>query len=133
MPRALRPTLTHGTYHLTARGVNGGIIFGDDEDRTGYFAMLRQHVVDSAVRVLAYVFMGNHVHLVLATIEANLSQMIRQLHGSYAARFNRKYHRTGHLFGGRFYSKPVTRDAYLLAVTLCPSQSCTGGAGGTTG
>lgn len=117
MPRSLRPALVHGTYHIAAHGVGEDIVFRDDADRAMYLSLLQQHAASGGVRILAYVLMSNHIHLVLSTTETNLSSFIRRVHGIYGARFNHKYARSGHLFGGRFYSDPVETDEHLLAST----------------
>lgn len=117
MPRPLRPGLLDGTYHITAHGVNQESVFRDDEDRKRYLRLIEEHTTAGYVRVLAYVLMGNHVHLVLATVDTNLSSLVQRVHGIYAARMNRKYGRAGHLFGGRFHCKAVEDDSYLLSVT----------------
>lgn len=117
MPRPLRPALTHGTYHITAHGVGDEIIFRDDADRAMYLSLLQEHAASGVVRILAYVLMSNHVHLVLSTSDTNLSSLVQRVHGIYGARFNRKYGRKGHLFGSRFYSDHVETDEHLLAST----------------
>ena len=60
--------------------------------------------------------MGNHFHLLIETPNANLSIGMRQLNGVYAARFNRRHNRAGHLFEGRFKAYLVDKDAYALGV-----------------
>ena len=62
----------------------------------------------------AYCLMGNHYHLMIETTEANLSAGMRQLNGIYTQRFNRRHHRVGHVFQGRFKAIVVDRDSYLL-------------------
>ena len=65
----------------------------------------------------AYCLMGNHYHLLLETPDGNLSLAIRQLNGVYAQSFNRRHGRVGHLFQGRFESRLVEKETYLLAVS----------------
>ena len=55
-------------------------------------------------QVLAYSVLSNHFHLCLATPEGNLSDGMRWLQGTYAARFNRMRGEVGRLFQGRFKS-----------------------------
>jgi hypothetical protein len=65
----------------------------------------------------AYCLMGNHYHLLLETPDANLSLAVRQLNGAYAQAFNRRHSRVGHLFQGRFNSRLVAKETYLLVVS----------------
>ena len=57
--------------------------------------------------------MGNHYHLLIETLEPNLSKSMQWLNVSYAAYFNRKRSRVGHLFQGRFKSILIDADEYL--------------------
>ena len=57
--------------------------------------------------------MSNHYHLLVETPHPNLSQAIKWINVSYAAYFNRKRRRTGHLFQGRFKSILIDADEYL--------------------
>jgi DNA-binding CsgD family transcriptional regulator len=61
--------------------------------------------------------MDNHYHLLIETVEANLSRGMRQLNGAYTQDFNRRHSRVGHLFQGRFKSILVEKDDYLLEVS----------------
>ena len=60
--------------------------------------------------------MTNHVHVMLATKEKELSDVVKPLAISYARYFNTKYSRYGYLFQDRFKSEPV--DDFNYAVTL---------------
>jgi hypothetical protein len=51
---------------------------------------------------LAYCQMGNYYHFVLHTRQANLSLLMRQINGVYTQTYNRRHHKVGHLFQGRF-------------------------------
>lgn len=117
MARPPRPAFDEATYHITARGNNGSDIFTDDYDRYAYLALLARTVRSQVVRLFAYALMTTHVHLVLQTTAPNISQAIHSLHSPYANAFNRRHVRRGHLFEGRFRSKLVEDDAYLLEAT----------------
>jgi hypothetical protein len=58
--------------------------------------------------------MSNHYHIVVETVEGNLSQGMRQLNGVYTQRFNRRNNRVGHVYQGRYRAIIVEKDAYLL-------------------
>lgn len=49
----------------------------------------------------------------METPEANLSRAMQWINVSYAAYFNRKRERKGHLFQGRFKSILVDADGFL--------------------
>ncbi|MCP3866596.1 MAG: addiction module toxin RelE, partial [Gammaproteobacteria bacterium] len=53
-------------------------------------------------------------HLLVETLDGNLSKGMRQLNGVYSQYINRTHRRVGHLFQGRFKGILVEKDAYLL-------------------
>jgi hypothetical protein len=60
--------------------------------------------------------MGNHVHVLLQTPNANLAVGMQWLHGRYARSFNDRHGRVGHLFQGRYGAVRIKSDAQLWAV-----------------
>ena len=106
-----------GIYHVTARGNDGVGIFGDDVDRVAYLELLAEAKRILTFGIFAYVLMSNHVHIVLQTPQPNIAEIMHRVHRTYAFRFNRRYKRTGHLFGGRYRSRLVFEDTDLLGVT----------------
>ena len=61
-------------YQVMTRGNERRYIFRDDRDRKRFLETLGETPERFGVRVLAYCLMPNHVHLVLDTPRANLSQ-----------------------------------------------------------
>ena len=114
MVRPLRIEFPGAVYHVTARGNARMKIFEDDADRGEFLSVLEQVVTRFNWLLHAYCLMGNHYHLMIETPEANLSAGMRQLNGIYTQRFNRRHHRVGHVFQGRFKAIVVDRDSYLL-------------------
>lgn len=102
--------------HVIQRGNNRNNCFADQQD----FACFAQWLTESAarfdVRVHAWVFMSNHVHL-LATPgnECGISNMMQAVGRRYVRYFNRRHVRTGTLWEGRFRSSLVQTANYLLA------------------
>jgi len=88
----------------------------DDEDRRAFLDILAEVVERYRFLCYAYCLMGNHYHLLIETLEANLSRGMRQLNGVYTQRFNRRHKRSGHLFQGRYKAILVEKDTYLLEV-----------------
>jgi hypothetical protein len=60
--------------------------------------------------------MDNHFHLLIETLEGNLSLGMRQLTGVYAQTFNKRHGRIGHLFQGRYKAILIQKDSHLLEV-----------------
>ena len=61
--------------------------------------------------------MTNHYHLLVETVEGNLSAGMRQLNGLYTQRFNRRQGMVGHLFQGRYKAILVQKEAHLLELS----------------
>jgi REP element-mobilizing transposase RayT len=99
-----------------SRGNRKGSIFDDDCDRSLFMTAIADVARDYTVEFYAVCLMGNHYHAVLATPRGNLSEAMRQLNGPFTQASNRRHHRTGHLFEGRFRSIVVQRERYLRRV-----------------
>lgn len=61
--------------------------------------------------------MTNHLHLLLASRGADISQVMKSINISYVIYFNRKYDRCGHLFQDRFKSELIDTNEYLMEVS----------------
>ncbi len=64
--------------------------------------------------VQAYCQMSNHYHLLVETLDGNLSRGMSQLNGQFTQRFNRRHGVVGHLFQGRYKAILVQKGSYLL-------------------
>jgi putative transposase len=99
-----------------SRGNGKMAIYCDDIDRCRFLAVLERMVEQYSVECHAYCLMSNHYHLVLRTLEANLSRAIQYLNGVYAQWWNRRHTRVGHVLQGRFKAQLIERDGYFLEV-----------------
>ena len=114
MSRPLRIELAGGLYHVTSRGDRREDIFLDDDDRRLWLEIFGSICRRCNWVCHAWCQMSNHYHIVVETVEGNLSQGMRQLNGVYTQRFNRRHQRVGHVFQGRYRAIIVEKDAYLL-------------------
>lgn len=114
MARPLRLEHAGAVWHVHNRGNNRADIFFCDEDRLLFLALLEETVRRYHWSVIQYVLMTNHFHLMVETPEPTLSRGMKWLCQVYAQRLNRRHGRSGHLFGSRFTSHLVEKNAYLL-------------------
>lgn len=114
MARALRIELAGGFYHVTSRGDRREDIYHSERDRMSWLDLLGEVCDRFNWRCYAWCQMTNHYHLVVETVEPNLSAGMRHLNGVYTQRINRHHGRVGHVFQGRYKAMFVDRDAYLL-------------------
>jgi len=89
------------------RGDRSEAIFRDDGDRELFLRTLGQACERTGWRVHAYVLMNNHYHILLETLEPNLSAGMHWLQSAYTIRHNVKHGLKGHLFQGRYKAIPV--------------------------
>ena len=113
MARPLRLEHEYALWHVTSRGNERKDIFRDDVDRERFLQILAETVLRFGWRLLSWVLMSNHYHLVIQTPEANLSRGMHWLNARYAQGFNRRHERIGHLFQGRFKGILVDKQSYL--------------------
>jgi putative transposase len=128
MARQLRVEFPDALYHVTSRGNEQRDIFRDDLDRRMFLTFLGQAVERFGWSLTAWVLMSNHFHLIIQTPEPNLSRGMHWLNGTYVSWFNRRYARSGHLFGGRFKSCLIAKETHLrralrYVVLICVEKS----------
>ena len=117
MTRPIRIEYAGAFYHVTSRGNRGDVIFVDDGDRLIWLEVFAQVCSRFNWRCHAWCLMDNHYHIVIETVEGNLSQGMRQLNGVFTQKANRKHNRVGHVFQGRFKAILVQKEGYLLELT----------------
>jgi putative transposase len=113
MARQLRIEYANALHHVTSRGNERQPIFRSDDDRRAFLLFLGTAAVRFGWSISAWVLMTNHFHLVIRTPNPNLSRGMHWLNTKYAGWFNRKYHRSGHLFQGRFHNVLVESETYF--------------------
>lgn len=115
MPRLPRICPPGIPQHVIQRGVNRQACFGSDQDMAAYAFWLEESARKFGVAVHAWVFMTNHVHLLVTPMQENaVSKMMQTLDRQYVRYFNRTYRRSGTLWEGRFKSCVVSSAEYLL-------------------
>lgn len=114
MARQARNKSTAGVYHVMLRGNERKPVFLDDEDKQTFINILLQKKEGAASLLYSYCVMDNHVHMVIQEAGQRLDTFMKRIGITYAAYFNKKYNRVGHVFQDRFRSEPIDDDAYLL-------------------
>ena len=114
MTRPLRIELAGGVYHVTSRGDRRENIYFCDADRWAWLELLGKVCERFNWMCHAWCQMSNHYHIVVETVEGNLSQGMRQLNGVYTQHINSAYQRVGHVFQGRYKGILVEKESYLL-------------------
>jgi putative transposase len=124
MARPIRIAYEDASYHIHARGNEKRRIFYSDIDRLLFLKTLGEMIKAYDVLLHLYALMHNHYHLVMTTPYANLSEAMGWLQTTYAARFNRRHDRVGHLFQGRFKAHLIEADEYAQHVIYYGHLNC---------
>ena len=112
LPRVCLPGIP---LHLIQRGNNRQACFVSQEDCAAYASWLQEYAARFMVEIHAWVFMTNHVHLLVTPATANgVSKMMQALSQRYVRYFNYTYQRSGTLWEGRYKSCVVDAENYLL-------------------
>lgn len=115
MPRKRRLCPPGYPVHVIQRGNNRQICFTCDADIAAYAYWLNEGAKKFGVYVHGWVFMTNHVHMLLTPQRNNaISHLMQYLGRLYVRKFNFTYARTGSLFEDRFKSSLVQEEHYLL-------------------
>ena len=83
MSRPLRIEFAGALYHVTSRGDRREAIYLDEIDREAWLEVVGEVCHRFNWIVHAYCQMTNHYHLLVETIDRNLSKGMRQLNGVY--------------------------------------------------
>lgn len=102
-------------YHLYNRGIRKLNIFLEVRDYERFLQKLVEYKEKKDTSLLCYCLMPNHFHL-LAQQKSNIpiTEFMHLLGTGYAKYFNTKYELVGSLFQGRFRSKIIDNEGYLL-------------------
>lgn len=105
MPRMARVVCPGIPHHITQRGVRRFNVFLDEADHRRYLELLAFYAPRFGLGITSYCVMTNHVHVVgVPEHEDSIAKVFRDCHGIYAAEFNKKYDKTGHVWQARPYS-----------------------------
>ncbi|WP_444895180.1 transposase [Microbulbifer sp. SSSA005] len=115
MARLLRLGPSGFPQHVIQRGNNRQACFHSEQDLIAYAGWLKQFSWEFEAQLHAWVFMTNHVHLLVTPqLDNGVSSMMQALGQVCVRYFNRAYLRSGTLWEGRYKSCLVQAEDYLL-------------------
>lgn len=115
MARLSRVCIPGIPLHIIQRGNNRQACFASDSDFAAYACWLEEHAAKNSVAIHAWVFMTNHVHLLVTPSAADgVPRLMQALGRRYVRYFNDAYGRTGTLWEGRYKSCVIEAEPYLL-------------------
>ncbi len=116
MARKLRLEYAGACYHVINRGNYRRNLFAGKGAAESFESCLGEAAGRFSWRLHAYVVMRNHFHLAVELTEPNLSEGMRWLQATWAARFNRLRGETGRPFQGRYKALHVEPGPTLAQV-----------------
>lgn len=126
MPRKPRTFQDNAVYHVINRAAGRSTIFQKAHDYLAFERILEEAHARIPLRLLTYVVMPNHFHLVLWPRKgqaAMLSEFMRWLQVTHVQRWHAHHHTsgTGPLYQGRFKAFPVQAGftAFQHARNVC--------------
>ena len=113
MPRALRSYDNDAVLHVVNRGNDRRQLFAGERDYRAFLGLVAWAQARASLRLLAYVLMPNHWHLVVwPHSPAQLSRFMHDLTGAHAAiiRTETGTKGTGHIYQDRYHACVVDSD-----------------------
>lgn len=119
MPRANRIDVGNVVYHVINRANARMEIFADTKDYKLFEKVLEEAREKFDMRILSYLVMPNHWHLVLyPKTDGDLQKFMGWVSMTHTQRWHSQ-HKTigsGHLYQGRYKSFPIQTNRYLLQI-----------------
>jgi REP element-mobilizing transposase RayT len=116
MARKVRLEYAGACYHVINRGNYRRDLFAGKGAAESFQACLGEAAERFGWRLHAFAIMRNHFHLAVETLEPNLSDGMKWLQGTWAARFNRFRREKGRPFQGRYKALHVEPGHALAQV-----------------
>jgi REP element-mobilizing transposase RayT len=113
MPRQSRIDAPCALHHIIARGIERSKIFREEADYADFLHRLGALLTQTETQCFAWSLIPNHFHLLLKTGTVPIATLMLRLLTGYAAGFNRRHKRRGHLFQNRYKSVLCQEDTYL--------------------
>ncbi len=104
--------------HITQRAAGKDPLFLDDRDYMTMLGLLKESSEKFNISYYALCLMQNHLHIQIKPHKKNLVQAMRSIFSRYAAKFNHRYERRGHLFGGPYRQSVCLDNSYLLSASI---------------
>lgn len=108
-----------GYYHIYNKGINGCLIFENDEHKSFLLKQLSKYL-SGKISIFAYCLMDNHFHLVIRLNEEEkiVTQAFSNFFNSYVKAFNKDINRIGSLFEKHFKRIKLNDEEYLKQLII---------------
>jgi hypothetical protein len=116
MARPHRTIVAGLWHHVTHRGGAGAAIFPTPDDRADFLDVLAHSDGRFGLQAHAVSLLEASYHLLVFDATGQLGRAMRHINGVYTQSTNRRHGTEGAMFRGRYHSRVVHDDAWLLPV-----------------
>ena len=113
MPRIARLDTPGLLHHVMIRGIERRKIVRGNKDHEDFIERLSILLPETKTQCYAWVFMPNHIHMLLRSGPSGISTLMRRLLTGYVVSYNRRHKRHGPLFQNRYKSIICQEDTYF--------------------
>lgn len=113
MSRPLRIEFPGAYYYIIQKANGNEKIFKKEEDSAIFFEYLHNTIIRYDIRLHGFFIAPRIFHLLIETIDANLSKAMHYLNTGFSMRYNARHKREGHLFRGRYQSLIIQPGEFL--------------------
>ena len=106
---------------LTHRSSGLEHLFIQDDDYLVMLGLLKESAEKFSISYYALSLLPNQIQILMRPMEKNLVYATRWIFSRYAACFNQKYQRRGHLFEGP-YRQSVSQSAWMMLIFWLPQS-----------
>lgn len=101
-------------HHVWQRGNNKDFIFKDNNVKYFFIKQLKEYNKKFDYKLLAYVIMDNHYHLLMQTFKSPIGEVMFNINNVTGKFIRDNLNRNGHVFQGRYNSRLVQTNEYFL-------------------
>ncbi len=114
MPYRINKSFKNSYYHVYNRGNNYEDIFFEERNYSFFLSKIAW-IFKNDIDLICYCLMPNHYHLIVKTNDNYvLEKAMQRISNSYTKAVNKSLNRVGHLFQGRYKSKHILDNNYLV-------------------
>ncbi len=123
--RQPRKIVKDATYHVTARANLQEYILKSKIIKDMLMIVIELAMLKFHFELINFSVMDNHIHLLIKPIgnPKNLSKIMQWILSVFAIRYNKKFHKKGHVWYDRFHSSIIESPEHLKAVFDYISQN----------
>jgi len=102
-----------GFYHVFVKGINNEKIFNQQREKIYFKSIILKQLSKYQIEIYSYCIMSNHAHFIIRAEIKVLSVFMAAILAEYAAYYNLKHNRNGHVFQNRFRSECIEDEKYF--------------------